>query len=204
MKTSNYPDYLRYDRQRKQRIKRQAKLNNLRKKAIQLVIVSLLAGVFFFIVYPTLLQAFSGKTETVEQAEEEPAIQLPSESLALEVKEEVKIEEVKIEISTEWTHERIVEEIHKVFPDAPIMLKVAKCEGTRHGLLDPKAFNPTNNSNDSGIFQISEKYHGGTNGYRALGLTDMFDVKQNLAYARHLYDTQGLEPWKWSKPCWSK
>jgi hypothetical protein len=200
METQLYPDYLRYDRARKQRIKRQAQLNNLRKRAIQLAIVSLLAGaVLHYIVYPTLLQAFVGKTETVEQGEEEPAIQLPSEVSALEVKEEVKIEVV-----TDWTHERIVEEIHRVFPDAPIMVKVAKCEGSRHGLLDPEAFNPTNNSNDSGVFQISEKYHGGANGYRALGLTDMFDVKQNLAYARHLYDTQGLEPWKWSKHCWSK
>ena len=107
--------------------------------------------------------------------------------------------EVMIEVRYDWTEERIIEEINNVFPDAPIMVKVAKCEGVVDGKLDPKAYNPTNDSHDKGIFQISEKYHGTK--IKELGL-DMYDIKDNLAFARILYDNEGLTPWKWSKPCW--
>jgi hypothetical protein len=82
------------------------------------------------------------------------------------------------------------------------MEKVAKCEGVRNGLLDPEAFNPTNGSGDKGIFQISTLYHYDT--YTSLGFTDMYDVEQNVAYARLLYDSQGLQPWSASRLCWSR
>ena len=106
--------------------------------------------------------------------------------------------EVRIEVIYNWTEERIIEEIHAVFPDAPIMEKVARCEST----FKSTAMNPTNESYDKGIFQISEKFHGET--YRAMGYTDMHDIKQNLAYARYLYDRNGLSDWSASKHCWNK
>lgn len=113
----------------------------------------------------------------------------------------VEPEEVKVEIVYNWTQERIIEEINKVFPDAPIMLKVAKCEGVVDGKLDIKAYNPTNNSHDKGIFQISELHHGKR--IKQLGF-DMYNPIDNLKFARILYDESGLAPWIWSKPCWSK
>lgn len=116
--------------------------------------------------------------------------------------EEVESQEVRIKIVYDWTEETIIEEIHKMFPDAPIMVRVAKCEGVVNGKLSPTAFNPTNNSNDTGIFQISDRFHRET--YLRLGFTDMTDVKQNLAYARILYDESGLQPWSASKHCWLK
>lgn len=105
--------------------------------------------------------------------------------------------EVMIEVRIDWTEERIIEEINNVFPDAPIMVEVAKCESS----LRPDAYNGTNNSHDKGLFQISTKYHGAK--VKELGL-DMYDVKDNLAFARILYDEKGLGPWIWSKPCWNK
>jgi hypothetical protein len=41
------------------------------------------------------------------------------------------------------------------------MLKVAYCEGVVNGELSAAAFNPKNNSDDKGIFQISTKHHVG-------------------------------------------
>lgn len=111
-------------------------------------------------------------------------------------------EEVRLEVIIDWTEERIIEEIETVFYDAPIMVKVARCEGRVKGKLDPNAYNPTNGSHDNGIFQISDKFH--RERYLALGFTDMTDVKQNLAYARILYDESGLQPWFSSRHCWSK
>lgn len=113
------------------------------------------------------------------------------------VKKEIVIEVIQ----TEPTQEQIMDEIRRVFPDAPIMMRVAFCEGTRGGKLDPEVVNPTNGSNDTGVFQISEKYHH--RAWNGMGFTDMTDYVQNIAYARVLYDQSGLQPWSASRHCWS-
>lgn len=111
---------------------------------------------------------------------------------------EVPKREVKIEITYDsWTPEVIERKVLEAFPDAPIMLKVMKCEGG----YDIDAYNPTNGSGDKGLFQVSTLHHGKR--VKALGL-DMNNPADNITYARILYDEQGLEPWKWSKHCWSK
>jgi len=105
--------------------------------------------------------------------------------------------EVRIEVVYNWDKARIEQEVMKAFPDAPIMLKVMRCEGG----YDIDAYNPTNGSGDKGLFQISTLHHGKR--VKALGL-DMNNPSDNIKYAKMLYDEQGLEPWKWSKHCWSK
>ena len=105
---------------------------------------------------------------------------------------------VQIEVSIDWTKERIEKEIRKTFPEQPdLMVRVAKCESQ----LNPKAHNPTNGSHDGGIFQLSEKYHG--KDMRVLGI-DAYDIQENIKYARKLYDESGLAPWSASKYCWNK
>lgn len=101
----------------------------------------------------------------------------------------VSEEEVRIQIL--YSEESIIKEIHDTFPDAPIMERVARCESQ----LDQFAYNPTNNSHDRGIFQISRKYHGQDD-------HDMYDVKKNIAFARTLYDKNGLRDWNASRDCW--
>ena len=101
-------------------------------------------------------------------------------------------------IEVRYTQEGIERRIKETFPDAPIMLEVARCESS----FKPDAHNPINESYDNGIFQISDKYHKET--YTAMGLTDMTDVDQNLKYARHLYDENGLQDWSASRNCWNK
>lgn len=102
---------------------------------------------------------------------------------------------VEGEFEHQWTKQDVITEINRVFPDAPIMVEVARCES---GFI-PHAYNPTNNSHDGGIFQVSEKYHGAR--LRELGL-DRFDVIDNIAYARILYDESGFQPWNASRGCW--
>ncbi len=104
---------------------------------------------------------------------------------------------VPVVIEVTYTKERTKELIAEAFPDAPIMLRVAACES---GFLQ-HAYNPTNNSHDGGVFQISQKYHGAR--MQKLGL-DPYDVKDNIAYARILYNESGLQPWLASKHCWSR
>ncbi len=102
---------------------------------------------------------------------------------------------VLIEIS--YTQEGIERRIEEEFRDAPIMLKVARCESS----LKADAYNPKNNSHDRGIFQISEKYHGEE--MKELGI-DPTDVADNIKYARILYDRNGTKDWTASKECWNK
>jgi len=111
-----------------------------------------------------------------------------------------EIEEHKVVlIEPTYTEESIKIRIKEAFPeDSERMLRVALCESS----LNPNAFNPTNGSNDRGIYQISEKYHKDT--YTKLGFTDMSDVEQNIAYSKYLYETNGLKPWVHSKSCWNK
>ena len=123
----------------------------------------------------------------------------PEETAVVEtvVESEPEPQPVLIEVVYNWTPERIAQEIDKVFPDAPIMHDVMMCESGG----DIEAYNPTNNSHDNGLFQISDLYHGPR--VRALGL-DVGNPSDNIAFARILYDESGLQPWSASKHCWSQ
>ena len=111
--------------------------------------------------------------------------------------EEVVAPKVLIEVKYNWTKERIEQEVNKVFYDAPIMIKVMRCEGG----YKTDAYNPTNGSGDKGLFQVSTKYHG--HRVKALKL-DMNNPIDNIKYARMLYDESGLQSWRASRECWSK
>jgi hypothetical protein len=120
--------------------------------------------------------AEASKPIIVEQEPEEPSV-------------------VQIEIRIDWTEERIKEEIRKMFPEAPeTFVRIAKCESG----FRPHAHNEK--TNDGGLFQLNEKYHGQR--LRELGL-DPFDVQDNLKYARILYEQNGTQDWSASKHCWN-
>jgi hypothetical protein len=90
--------------------------------------------------------------------------------------------------------------VRAVFTDAPIMVAVAKCESgfrqfdhTGHPL-----FGGTGGM--EGVFQLAAAIHGDT--AQGLGY-DISTLDGNLAYARYLYDNEGLVPWLASQNCWS-
>lgn len=92
--------------------------------------------------------------------------------------------------------------LQKQFPDAPIMVEIARCE-SRFRQLDAhgNVLRGEQNPLDVGVFQINEKYHLADS--KKMGL-DIHTLKGNIEYARYLYDNQGTKPWNWSKPCWGK
>ena len=80
----------------------------------------------------------------------------------------------------------IEEEIRKVFWEEPdIGIAIAKCESG----LNPKAINTTNTNGttDKGLMQL--------NSVHDLSGVDVWDVQDNLAFARKLYDSKGWLPW---------
>ncbi len=86
----------------------------------------------------------------------------------------------------------IENEIEKTFGKfSPLMKKIAFCESS----LDSK--NVSKDGNDIGLFQIRYTVHHVTK-------SDMLDYKKNIAFAKKLFDRDGISPWFSSMSCWSK
>ena len=82
------------------------------------------------------------------------------------------------------------------------MLKIAYCEsGLRHYDTDGEVLQSYYGTLDFGVFQINTRYH--LKASQKMGL-DIMKLEDNIAYAKHLYKTQGVQPWKASEECWSK
>lgn len=101
---------------------------------------------------------------------------------------------VKTPVYNDYGKEEVIAKITEAFPDAPIMIQVARCESG----LDPLA-DRSNLNVDVGLFQINQVHLSRLN---QLGL-DRRDIDDNIKYARMLYDESGLGPWYMSKHCWS-
>jgi hypothetical protein len=186
MKSLYQEDYLAYDRARKSKERRARIIRKITNGTLTAVLFAVALYVFYI---PLIQHVLAGGVEKIQEPQEI-------------TKEQKHQAIVLLEVKVDWTQERIIDEIQEVFPNEPLMVKVALCEGVKNGKLDPEVVNPTNGSNDTGIFQISKKYHA--EAFKALGYDDMTDPAQNIAYAHHLYETQGLKPWSASKNCWSK
>jgi hypothetical protein len=92
--------------------------------------------------------------------------------------------------------------VRSYFHDIPVMIEVARCESTfRHTLADGTILRGRVDSADTGVMQINKRYHLQSATAMDLNLDDIYD---NMAYARHLYETQGIQPWSASAPCWNR
>lgn len=108
--------------------------------------------------------------------------------------------EVIVEPSVESEPELIDELVNDVFgEDAPLMLKVAKCESSLTHSKDGEVIRGLVDNKDSGLFQINKRYH--LKQAEKLGL-DIDKLEHNIIYAKLLYDKEGLAPWSASKSCW--
>ncbi len=88
------------------------------------------------------------------------------------------------------------------FSDAPIMHKIAYCESrNRQFDKDGSVLRGIVNAKDVGVFQINERYH--LSDSKKMGIS-IHTVEGNMEYARHLYESQGTQPWSSSRPCWGK
>ena len=90
--------------------------------------------------------------------------------------------------------------VRSYFKDTPIMIEIARCESTfQHDLADGTVIVGRVDSDDTGVMQINKRYHEASAVAMELNLDDIY---HNMAYARHLYETQGVQPWSASLPCW--
>lgn len=91
--------------------------------------------------------------------------------------------------------------VREYFSDIPVMISVARCEsGFRHNLHDGSVLTGRVDSADTGVMQINKRYHASAAAAMNLNLDNIYD---NMAYARHLYENQGIRPWNASAGCWN-
>ncbi len=96
--------------------------------------------------------------------------------------------------------DEVAQYVKDYFSDTPVLAEIARCESTfRQMGLDGEVIRGNVNSDDVGVMQINERYHG----KRAseLGL-DLYTLDGNLSYAKYLYDREGVRPWSSSAKCW--
>ena len=92
--------------------------------------------------------------------------------------------------------------VRSYFRDTPIMIQIARCESTfRHTLADGSVLQGYVDPDDTGVMQINKRYH--EKSAIAMNL-DLEDINDNMAYAMHLYEKQGTQPWSASAPCWNR
>ncbi|KKS30464.1 MAG: hypothetical protein UV60_C0008G0026 [Parcubacteria group bacterium GW2011_GWA2_43_11] len=93
------------------------------------------------------------------------------------------------------------DEVRAYFKDIPVMAEIARCE-SQFTHVDPKTGKINRgriNPEDVGVMQINEYYHRAS--AQKMGL-EIFTFEDNMAYARHLYEQEGTNPWKASQSCW--
>jgi hypothetical protein len=108
----------------------------------------------------------------------------------------------KIEIIEEVPELTVKEYVNKYFSDIPIMVEVARCESQfRQHDKRGNTLKGAVNEFDFGVMQINEMYHGAK--AKKLG-HDLHSIEGNTAYARYLFEAQGVQPWISSSVCWKK
>jgi hypothetical protein len=91
--------------------------------------------------------------------------------------------------------------VEEYFADVPVMADIAFCESRfRQYDASGNLFRGWVDSADVGVMQVNERYHLVDS--KKLGY-DIHTIDGNLGYARHLYEIQGLQPWKSSAKCWN-
>jgi len=93
-------------------------------------------------------------------------------------------------------------DVREYFKDTPILAEIAKCESQfKHVGLNGKIITGKINKGDLGVMQINKYYH--EEDAQKLGL-DLNTFEGNMAFAKHLYDKYGTDPWSSSSDCWQK
>ena len=123
------------------------------------------------------------------------AVEVPETAYGHIARDGVVVEQVTSSTKTE-------EIVRSYFRDIPVMAEIARCESTfRHELEDGSILQGRVDPADTGVMQINKRYHQATATAMELNLDDIY---HNMAYARHLYETQGTQQWSASMPCWGK
>jgi hypothetical protein len=90
--------------------------------------------------------------------------------------------------------------VRQEFADIPVMISIAKCESsfTQYDTVGNPMYGGSGGM--VGVFQVAASVHNDAAKDLNLNITTL---EGNLAYARHLYETEGTVPWLASASCWN-
>jgi ATP sulfurylase len=114
---------------------------------------------------------------------------------------EVYVTVNKQETNKILTSKELEQKAKEYFKNDPILVDIARCESSfrqtdsKGNILRGKI-----NKGDIGLMQINEYYHADKAKELKLNL---HTVEGNMAYAKYLYDKEGVKPWISSSKCWN-
>ncbi len=91
--------------------------------------------------------------------------------------------------------------VENYFKDIPEMIEIARCESNLRQFTDTGNVLRGAGGDTVGLFQFHEVAHSSL--AKRLGY-DLATLKGNLDYAKHVYDTEGTTPWRFSAYCWEQ
>ncbi len=92
------------------------------------------------------------------------------------------------------------QDVREAFADAPAMIEIARCESKFRQYADSgNVLRGGYGNNMVGVFQFNSLVH--SKAAAALGF-DIETLVGNIGYAKHIYATQGTDPWVSSFSCW--
>lgn len=96
--------------------------------------------------------------------------------------------------------EEVEAKVRHEFADIPVMISIAKCESsfTQYDSIGNPMYGGTGGM--VGVFQVAAALH--TDVAKDLNY-DINTLQGNLAYARYLYENEGIVPWLASASCWN-
>lgn len=90
--------------------------------------------------------------------------------------------------------------VRAYFADIPVMAEIARCESKFRQFTDSgNVLRGGASGGMIGVFQFYESIHAPA--AAALGY-DLATLEGNMAYARHVYNTQSTTPWNSARYCW--
>lgn len=91
--------------------------------------------------------------------------------------------------------------VREYFADIPVMIEIARCESKFRQFADSgNVLRGGTGGQMIGVFQFFDRYHVST--ANDLGF-DIETLEGNLAYARHVYMSEGTTPWNSARACWN-
>jgi hypothetical protein len=138
---------------------------------------------------------FNPGTQVATAAENTPVVEASTAKLTAAPVDETTATPEKPIVSVE-------QYVKQYYAKTPILAKVAFCE-SRYKMFnaDGSVMRGREVHEDVGVMQINETYHAAT--AKKLGY-NIYTLDGNLAYGKYLYETQGVQPWSASAPCWNR
>jgi hypothetical protein len=100
------------------------------------------------------------------------------------------------------TQQEVEKRVREYFKDIPVMIEIARCESNFRQFTDAgNVLRGGDGGGMVGVYQFFESIHAA--GAKALGF-DIATLEGNLAYARHVYNSEGVTPWEPVRSCFEK